>query len=68
MMDIYQLWFHHRHEDGCVDDMLLGVFSTREKAQQAMDFLRDKPGFRDLPSNFKILTGRFDYFDRNAGS
>ncbi len=33
-------------------DKLIGVYSTRELAEQAVAALRDKPGFRDCPEEF----------------
>lgn len=56
---VYDLW--HLRYDGREDhDKLLGVFTTKEKAQQALARLRDKPGFRDYPDGFEILDGPID--------
>ena len=32
----------------------IGVYSTEERAQQAIERLRDKPGFRDFPERWMI--------------
>jgi hypothetical protein len=55
----YDLW--HLRYDGREDhDKLLGIFSTKEKAEEALDLLRDKPGFRDHPEGFEICDGPID--------
>jgi len=33
-------------------EKLIGAYSTEERAQQAIDRLRDKPGFRDFPDRW----------------
>jgi homoserine kinase type II len=42
---------HHVHIHGCdnEDVKLIGVYSTREKALEAVGRLRLQPGFRDAP-------------------
>jgi hypothetical protein len=37
--------------------MMLGIYSTRERAEQGLELLRDKPGFRDYPVGFEIQEG-----------
>ena len=55
----HDLW--HQRYDGHQDhDKLLGVYSTKEKAEQAVAQLRVKPGFRDYPEGFEILEGPID--------
>ena len=51
------LTYELRHEryDGRLDhEKLLGVYSNKEKAEEALALLRDKPGFRDHPDDFDI--------------
>lgn len=56
----YELW-HMRVDDEDRDfDKLLGVYSTREKAEEALELLRHKPGFRDHPDGFEVLDGAMD--------
>jgi len=51
----------HERYDGRQDyEKLLGVYSTKEKAEEALAGLRDKPGFRDHPEGFEILAGPVD--------
>ena len=33
---------------------MLGIYSTREEAEKAINFLSDKPGFRDSLDDFLI--------------
>jgi hypothetical protein len=56
----YSLW--HRRTDGQHrdHDMLLGIYSTRAKAEEGLALLRDKEGFRNYPDAFEINEGRID--------
>ncbi|MFZ4930697.1 DUF7336 domain-containing protein [Chryseobacterium sp. Mn2064] len=36
------------------DERYIGVFSSLDKAEQAIDQLKKKPGFRDYPNDFNI--------------
>lgn len=62
--ELYALWHSYElvDDDGPRDeDKLIGVFSTREKAQNAIEMLRDKEGFRDHPLHcFMINTMQLD--------
>jgi hypothetical protein len=40
--------------------MTLGVYSTRTKAEQAVELLHNKPGFRDYPEGCEIAEGKLD--------
>lgn len=55
----YELW-HDRYDGRQDHDKLLGIYSTREKAEQGLAMLRDKPGFCDHPDGFEILDGPVD--------
>lgn len=46
---IDRLW-----NDGNAYEKTIGIYSTEERAQQAIDRLRDKPGFRDRPDRWDI--------------
>jgi hypothetical protein len=53
MDSVFILW--HCHElRGDTDEKLIGVYRTREDAEAAIDRLKDKPGFRDVPDGFEI--------------
>jgi hypothetical protein len=54
----------HRHvfPNGNIDDKLVGVYSRRKLAHQAIEQLRTKPGFKELPGSFLITQARLDYF------
>ena len=50
---VYLLW--HEHEvEGCDHTKLLGVFSEERLAQDAMERMKDQPGFRDEPNGLTI--------------
>jgi hypothetical protein len=44
----------HVLEDGEEDVKIIGVYSTRDAAQQAVERLRLQPGFCDTPEGFTI--------------
>jgi hypothetical protein len=44
-----------------------GVYSTRAKAEQAVDLLREKPGFRDYAEGFEIAEGELDRTSMTEG-
>jgi len=39
---------------------MIGIYSSEEKAQQAVTALRDKPGFSDHPDGFEIQDATID--------
>ena len=56
-MDSVVLLWHVRHvSDGDDDEKLIGVYRTEDDARAAVERLRDKPGFRDLPEGFECHT------------
>ena len=58
MHQVYVLWHTHELKDdyGSHDEIkMIGIFSTKEKAQRAVEQLKDQEGFRDHPvSCFEI--------------
>jgi len=50
---VWVAW-HELEIDGCNELKLIGVFSTRERAEAAVDARRGKPGFVDHPDGFEI--------------
>ena len=54
MEKVFALWHERTDETGCDHEKMLGVYSTEQKAREAMEFLRDKPGFKDYPEGFYI--------------
>ena len=53
-MDLYSL--HHVHEfgDGDEDVKLIGIYSSKENAEAAIERVRNQPGFREHPGGFQI--------------
>ena len=52
MYQVYVLWHTHELKDdyGSHDEIkMIGIFSTKEKAQRAIEQLKDQEGFRDYP-------------------
>ena len=53
--------FQHEHElDGYDEVKFIGVYSSREKAQEAVARLGRLPGFADAPDGFHIDEYRVD--------
>ena len=63
-MDVFMLWhvYELRDDFGIHDEeKLIGVFSSEAKAQEAIERLKEKEGFRDLPlSCFEIHQTKVD--------
>jgi len=59
-MDVFLLWHVHEFPDGEDDAKLIGVYSSREKAEQARQRVASQPGFRELPHGFQVSTYPLD--------
>lgn len=66
MTKVYVLWHCHQLE-GHDEEMMLGVFSTREKASEAITHLRTQPGFKDHPDGFQIGERTIDRMSMEEG-
>lgn len=57
MKEVGSIWiaWHEYERDGCPEYKLIGVFSTRERAEAAIDARRGKPGFIDHPNGFAVM-------------
>lgn len=54
METVYVLW-HHRHDpDGHKHEKLIGIYSSRQKAEVGIAQVRDQPGFKERPKGFRI--------------
>jgi len=62
MSDANSIWlaWHESETDGCKEFKLLGVFSTRARAEAAVDARRGKPGFSEAPDGFEIAAYELD--------
>ena len=63
---VFLVWHNHTPED---DDnaKLLGVFSSREKAEERVVRARLKPGFADFPDDFIIAENVVDKDEWTSG-
>ncbi len=70
-MDIFLLWHTHDLTDGFgthEEEKLIGVFSSEEKAREAIEQLKTKEGFRDFPlSCFEIDRSKLDRVSWSGG-
>ena len=62
MTDGTPVWlaWHESESDGCKELKLIGVFSTRDGAEAAIDARRSKPGFADHPDGFEVVSHVID--------
>lgn len=57
-MKVYLLWHIHEITDDFgthEDEKLIGVFSSKEKAVDTIEMLKNREGFRDYPLNNFII-------------
>lgn len=63
-MDVFMLWHVYERTDdlgGQDEEKLIGVFSSKAKAQEAIEQLKDREGFRNHPlSCFEIHRTKID--------
>jgi hypothetical protein len=55
MESVFLLWHVHAPDTENENDLLIGSYGGEELAKQAVERLKDKPGFVDAPEGFKIL-------------
>jgi len=56
MDSVVILWHVRKMPDGQDDEKLIGVYRTEADARAAIERLRDKPGFKELPEGFQCHT------------
>jgi hypothetical protein len=62
------LLHHVREVDVESDDMkLIGIYSSEEKARQALEQVRQQPGFRDHPDGFELSEALLDHTEWAEG-
>ena len=54
MTTVHVLWHRRTDPDGRDHELMLGIYSTHEKAAHGLSLVRSKPGFRDYPDSFEI--------------
>ncbi len=59
-MEVFLLQHVHVHENGEEDVSLIGVYSTSENAENALQRAKKLPGYRDAPDGFCIDCYRLD--------
>ena len=52
--------YHTRARANGDDDKLIGIYTTRQKAEAAIEKLLPLPGFRDHPAGFGIFEHALD--------
>jgi hypothetical protein len=57
---IYPLRHEYELDDGEIESKGLGTYSSREKAQEAIERYRILPGFKDRPDDFVIYESILD--------
>jgi len=56
MDSVVLLWHVHEMADGDDDEKFIGVYRTESDARDAIERVRDQPGFRDCPEGFRYET------------
>jgi homoserine kinase type II len=54
MNTVFDLWYVRGYSNREDTELHIGVFSAQEKAQAAIEQLRQKPGFQEWPDGFEI--------------
>lgn len=67
MRTVFMLWHVHEFEDGHEDVKLLGVFSSKDKAEAALHEVEYQPGFKELPDGFSISEIDIDHIQWKEG-
>jgi hypothetical protein len=60
MASVFMLSHTHEFDDGHEDVKIIGLYSSREKAESVLANVRDQPGFRIFPEGFSIDEWRVD--------
>lgn len=61
MKYVYMVEHSRKVEEDVYDSKLLGFFSTKEKAEQAILEYKTVIGFRDYPDDFRIEKFKVDF-------
>lgn len=62
-MIVFLLQHSYPLEDGICETKILGIYDSHEKAEMAINALRNKPGFRDHVNDFYIDKFRINETD-----
>lgn len=57
---VYMLWHTYEMDSGEEESKLIGVYSSEERAKEALEQIRAQPGFRDHPEGFLVDETRLD--------
>ncbi len=57
---VYVVWHEIESETEGDRYTFIGAYSTEENAKRGIASLRDKPGFKDTPDNFRIYDNTVD--------
>lgn len=52
--EVYVLQHSYALQNGCDETKMLGVFSSAEKAQEAIEIYKTLPGFCEHPQDFHL--------------
>lgn len=67
MESVWMLHHVHEFEDGHEDVKLIGLYTSMDLAQNALDKVKDKPGFKELPDGFEISECRLNQLEWPEG-
>jgi hypothetical protein len=68
IMSKLYLLHHVREVDDDSDDVkLIGIYSSEQKALEALELVKAQPGFRDFPDGFEISEAELDHTEWSEG-
>lgn len=67
MNRVYDLWYIRGYSDREDTKLLIGIYSSPEKAEEAIAILAQKPGFSEWPDGFEIHETALDRGDWSGG-
>lgn len=57
MQIVYLVWHTNPLND---DQKLIGIYSTEKNARNAIERVKDKPGFKDSPEGLEVFSHQLD--------
>lgn len=54
MTTVFQLYHEYSKGNGETEYKAIGIYSSAERAHQAIERLKSEPGFREYPKGFRV--------------
>jgi homoserine kinase type II len=53
---VYELWYKREYANREDTELRIGIYRSQNDAQKVIEELREKPGFKEWPDGFQILS------------